>query len=49
MALFVLNYWLRDFPLSAIANCFEFRSQLKQLKLLSYEICPSLKGQGHVM
>ena len=27
VALFVLNYWLREFPLSAIANRFEFLCQ----------------------
>ena len=39
-ALFVLNYWLREFPLSAIENRFESRCQQKQLMLLSYKICP---------
>ena len=28
-ALFVLNYWLREFSLSMIANCFELRCQSK--------------------
>ena len=32
-ALFVLNYWLREFPLSAIANLFELKCQQKQLVL----------------
>ena len=37
--LFVFNYWLREFPLSAVANLFEFRCQQKQLMQLSYKIC----------
>ena len=37
---FVLNFCLREFPLSAVANLFEFRCQQKQLLLLSYKICP---------
>ena len=28
-ALFVLNYWLREFSLSMIANCFELWCQSK--------------------
>ena len=32
---FVLIYWLREFPLSAVTNRFELRCQLKQLLLLS--------------
>ena len=39
-AMFVLNYWLKEFPLSAFSNRFELRCQLKQLLLLYYEICP---------
>ena len=39
-AMFVLNYWLREFPLSAIANRFEWRCEPKQLMLLYYKICP---------
>ena len=35
-----MNFSLREFPLSAIANLFEFRCQSKQLLLLSYKICP---------
>ena len=38
-ALFVLIYWLREFPLSAVANSFEQRCQLKQLLVLHYKIC----------
>ena len=38
-AMFVLNYWLREFPLSALANRFELRCEPKQL--LHYKICPS--------
>ena len=34
-ALIVLNYWLKESPLSAIANHFEFRCPQKQLMLLS--------------
>ena len=32
-ALFVLNYWLREFPLSTIENVFEFGCQQKQQML----------------
>ena len=39
-ALFVLNYWFRQFPLSAIVNVFDFSCPGKQLMLLSYKICP---------
>ena len=35
-----LNYWLREFLLSAFANRFELRCEPKQLMLLSYKICP---------
>ena len=34
-AVFVLNYWLREFPLSAFANRFELRCEPKQLMLKS--------------
>ena len=40
MAMFVLNYWLREFLLSEIANRFELRYESKQLMLLYYKICP---------
>ena len=33
-AMFVLICLLREFPLSAIANCFELKCQLKQILLL---------------
>ena len=39
-AFIVLNFCSREFPLSTIANLFEFRCQQKQLMLLSYKICP---------
>ena len=39
-ALLVLNFWLREFPLSAATNCFEFRCQQKHFMLLCYKICP---------
>ena len=32
--------WLREFPLSAVANNFEWRCQLEQLLLLYFKICP---------
>ena len=38
--MFVLIYWLKEFPLSAAANHFELRCQLKQLLLFYYKICP---------
>ena len=38
-AMFVLNYWLRDFPLYAVTNRFELRCEPKQLMLLYYKIC----------
>ena len=39
-AVFVLNYWLREFLLSAFANRFELRCEPKQLIVLYYKICP---------
>ena len=33
-ATFVLNNWMRGFLLSAFANCFELRCELKQLTLM---------------
>ena len=39
-AFFVLNYWLGEFILPAIANRFELRCEPKQLMLLYYKICP---------
>ena len=39
-SVFVLTYWLRKFPLSAVANRFELRCQSKQHLLLYYKICP---------
>ena len=41
-ASFVLNFWLREFLLSAFANRFELRCEPKQLMLLYYKICPGL-------
>ena len=38
--MFVLNYWLREFLLSAFASLFELRCEPKQLMLLYYKICP---------
>ena len=43
--MFVLNYWLREFPLSVFANRFEFRCEPKQLNLLYYKICPCLSDR----
>ena len=37
-ALFALDYCLKEFPLSATVNHFEFRFHPKQLMLLSYKI-----------
>ena len=34
MATYVLNFWLREFLLSAFANRFELRCEPKQLMLL---------------
>ena len=42
---FALINWLREFPLSAVTNCFEMRCQLKQLLLLYYEGCPCSRRQ----
>ena len=42
-AIFVLNYWLREFPLSAFANHFESRCEPKQLMLFFYKM-PLLKS-----
>ena len=39
MAMLVLNYWLREFLLSEIANRFELGCESKQLMLLYYKIC----------
>ena len=39
-AVFVLIYWFREFPLSAVADRFELRCQLKQLLLLFRKIFP---------
>ena len=39
-ASFVLNFCLREFLLSEIANRFELRCEPKQLMLLYYKICP---------
>ena len=35
-----MNYWLRKFPSSVFANCFELRCEPKQLMLLNYKIFP---------
>ena len=37
---FVLNNWLREISLSAVANCFDLRCEQKQFLLLCYKICP---------
>ena len=42
---FVFNYWLREFPLSAFANLFELRCEPRQLMLLYYKICPCWDSQ----
>ena len=42
--MFVLNYWLREFVLSEIANRFEFRCEPKQLMLLYDKIYPYWSG-----
>ena len=39
-AVFVLNYWWREFLLSAFANRFELRCEPKRLMLLYHKICP---------
>ena len=39
--MFVLNYRLREFLLSAFANRFELKCEPKQLMLLYYKMCPS--------
>ena len=39
-AVFVLIHWLREFPLSAVADPFKLECQSKQLLLLHYKICP---------
>ena len=39
-AVFVLNYWLREFLLSASPNSFELRYEPKRLMLLYYKIYP---------
>ena len=39
-ALFVFNFCLREFLLSAFANRFELRCEPKRLMLLYYKICP---------
>ena len=44
MAMFVLIYWLREFPLSAVTNRFELSSLLKQLLLLFDKIRPRYCG-----
>ena len=41
-AMFVLNCWLRGFPLFAVANRFELKCETKQLMLFYYKICPCL-------
>ena len=38
--MFVLNYWLSEFLLSAFANRFELRCEPKRLMLLYYKIYP---------
>ena len=42
---FVFNFCLREFLLSAFANCFELRCEPKRLMLLYYKICPCLSMQ----
>ena len=37
---FVLNYWLREFPWSVIANCFELRCQSKKQMQKCCTVCP---------
>ena len=39
-AVFVLNYWLKEFLLSAFVYRFELRCEPKQLMLLYYKMCP---------
>ena len=39
-AMFALNYWLREFLLSAFANRFVLRCERKQPMLLCHKICP---------
>ena len=45
VASFALNFWLREFLLSAFANSFELRCETKQLMLLYYKICPCSSRQ----
>ena len=40
MALFALNFWLRELLLSAIANRFECWCQLKENDAFAYRTCP---------
>ena len=40
-AVFALIYWLREFPLTAVANRIELRCKSKELFLSYYKICPS--------
>ena len=40
-AVFVLNYWLKEFLLSTFVNRFDLRCQSKQLMPLYYKLCPS--------
>ena len=44
-AMFVLNYWLREFPLSVFTNRFELSCEPKQLMLLYYKIFPCLSDR----
>ena len=46
--MFVLNFWLKEFLLSAFANRFELRREPKQLTRLYYKLCPCLASQGKV-
>ena len=40
LPLFVFNYWLREFPLSAIANRFELQCQSKATHAMVLQTCP---------
>ena len=50
--MFVLNYWLREYLLSAFANRFELRCEPKRLMLLYYKLVNRLRFvlpiSGHV-
>ena len=42
VALFVLNFWLRELPLLAVVDCVEFRFQSKVTDRIDLQNLPSL-------